>query len=298
MTMSISPKYGVEFEELGDSPRIRMRKNGVSATRIFRVPDWTKANDLAKELIGEYGALGVVPQFSLPIPFPGFANLLVSDLDIDPMDGQSPAGLLPVSLGGDMNVYPGGAKITALYAASFDVTGGTGGPNIPEGTTLVVNGNEGTEVYSTPGRVWSWGTVAGNPKVDPDTFPGLVIPTGDFTMTWSRIPIPPWDAIRSLKGKVNSVVFNRSPVGCLMFSGCRYRRMFQFLQSNELWEMEYSFREVIKERNDLTQVGWNYFYREQASGGEHWHTIQNATGNPPFKSGDFNDLFKFAVTNQ
>ena len=47
--MSLSPK-GIYFEELEDSPRVRMRKNGVSATRMFWIPDWSQANAFATEL--------------------------------------------------------------------------------------------------------------------------------------------------------------------------------------------------------------------------------------------------------
>lgn len=294
MTMSISPKYGVEFEELAGSPKIRHRKNGASAMRMFRVTDWTKASDFAKELIGEYGAVGVVPVFSLPIPFPGYPNLLVTDLDIDPFDEQSPAGLIPSTLGDVMNVYPGGAKITAVYQANFDATGG--GIERPDGTTLVIDGDIGNELYPTPGRVWRW-DIGGSPLVDPDTVPGVLVPTGDFTMTWGRIPLPPWTAMETQRGKVNAATFNRCAAGTLLFVGSRYRRMFQYIQSTELWEMTYHFRQITKTRNDGTKVGWNYQYREQSSGGEHWHKILNLSGNPPYKEdGDFQTLFQFATS--
>lgn len=295
MTMSLSPS-GVEYEEDEGSPKERMLTTGMAATRVFHVTDWTKRFTFAGDLIGRFGSVGVVPFFTAPMPYPGFKNLLVNELAIDPWMEDSPDGTVASGLPGPTNTYRGGARITANYRASFDTEGGGDNPDVPEGTTLVVAGQEGHEVYSTPGRVWRWGTVAGNPIVDPDTFPGLLIPTGDFTMTWGRVPLPPWDTIRAMRGKVNSLVFNRSPVGCLLFDGCSYRRMFEFLQNDTLWEITYSFREVVKTRADGSKVGWNYFYREQASAGEHWHSIQNTSGEAPYASADFRDLFKFATS--
>lgn len=293
--MATSPA-GVEYCELDGSPRVLMNQGGMSATRMFLVYDWDQVYVFAKELIGSFSTVGVVTTITLPIPFPGAPQLLVNDLSIDPHMLDSPDGDGTPDLETKTNTYRGGAIVTANYTTRSDIQGGSDGPEIPDGTTIVVAGDQGVEVYSTPGRVWRWGTVAGSPMVDPDTFPGIVIPTGEWLVTWSRVPLPPWDTIRAAKGKVNSATFLRAPAGCIMFAGYSVRRMFQLVDAGELWELTYRFREQIKERNDGTQVGWNYFYREQASGGEHWHEIENLSGDPPYAETDFDTLFQFAVS--
>lgn len=294
-TYKLSP-LGVEYSEWDNSPRIRFGRDGASAVRQFIVYDWAKIYTFARELLGTFQANGVVTTFRQPLPFPGFPALLVNDLSIDPHMPDSPDGDSVADLTTGTNSYDAGAIVTANYTARYDLQGGNNGPEIPEGTTILVSGDHGTETYSTPGRVWRWGTVAGNPVVDPDTFPGIVIPTGEWNVTWSRVPLPPWDTIRAARGKLNSSTFLGSPAGTVMFAGYTLRRMFQYVENSELWELTYRFREVIKERSDGTQVGWNYFYREQASGGEHWHTIQNVSGDKPYGEVDFATLFQFAVT--
>lgn len=295
MAMSISPG-GVEFEEIEGSPKVVIRQNAVQAIRVFRVPDWNKWRDFVGELIGIYTFLGVVPTFTLPIPFPGFTNMLVTDVDVVPFLDESSRGDVPSTLASQMNEYTSGARVTAVYGNEFNGDDGDG-PTRPDGTTLTIAGDLGFEQQSTGGRTWRWSGIPGAPVVDPDQFPGIVIPTGDVVMTWGRVPLPPWDVIGELRGKVNDNTFNRSPAGTLMFAGSRYRRQFQNLSETPLWEFEYTFREVRKTREDGSTVGWNYFYRELASGGEHWHAIENESGGPPYTSGDFNRLFQFPTVS-
>lgn len=292
--MATSPA-GVPYVELDQSPKIKFGREGASAVRQFLVP-WADAITFTRELIGSFEAVGVVLTFKQPLAFPGMPWMFVNDVAIDPHMGDSPDGDGTPDLDTTTNTYASGAIITANYAAKYDIQGSGQNPNIPEGTTLLISGDHGTEVYSTPGRVWRWGSVATNPPVDPDTFPGLIIPTGEWNATWSRVPLPPWDTIRAARGKLNASAFLGSPAGTIMFAGFSARRMFQYVSETELWELTYRFRERSIENDDGSDVTWNHFYREQASGGKHWHTIQNETGTPPYGEADFSTLFQFAVT--
>jgi hypothetical protein len=288
--------FGVNYVELDNSPRLRFSRKTNSAIRQFLVYDWDQVQDFARELIGSYSVEGVVVTNVPPLAFPGFPTLLCNDIAIDPLLPDSPRGDDVADLYNDVNAYDAGAIITANYTTQYDDAGGDIDIELPDGTTILLEGDQGTEIYNTPGRTWRWGSVAGNPVVDPDTYAGILVPTDDWSITWGRVPLPPWQVIREMKGKVNDAVFNGAEAGTVLFAGARSRRMFQFVEDVELWEFTYSFRQVSKERNDGSIVGWNYFYREQASGGEHWHTIQNVSGNPPYKSGDFNSLFEFPIT--
>lgn len=290
---------GVAFVEADGSPSIKFTRNGMSAQRKFICP-WDSAYTLARELIGSYTRSGIVITAIPPKAFPGFPGLFVSDVQIDPHMPDSPAGTTTVSLDGATNSYAdgtGGALVTANYSASFDAQSvASDGPEIPEGTTILITEDLGTESYSTPGRTWQWAHGgAPRPKLDPDLFPGLLLPTGEVNIVWGRVPLPPRDTIRATRGKVNDRVFAGSPTGTLLFAGANIRRMFQFLDNTEMYELTYRFREVIKELSDGTQVGWNYFYREQSLGGEHWVPIENEDGDPLYGEADFRDLFKFDI---
>ena len=71
-------------------------------------------------------------------------------------------------------------------------------------------------------------------------------------------------------------------------------RRFQFVEDGGFWNLDYMFAENTKTLSDgVSEVGWNYFYKESASAGEHWVAIANMDGNPPYQAGDFSQLFTF-----
>lgn len=294
--MAMSTVDGVTFEELERSPMIWISQGAARATRVFRVPDWSQWQAFVRVLVGRWTAVGVSPVFVAPLAFPGYPTMLVDEVQIEPFDAMSPDGTVPVDLATTTNTYAQGARVTVQYKTLPQDGGGTGSdPDRPDGTTLVVQVNGGTELSSIPGRAWRWNT-AGAPAVDPDQFTGILIPTADYNLTWGRVPIPPWETMRTMRGKVNSLPFLGAPAGTLLFAGYQARRLFQFLEDGGFWEFDYVFREQANYNAAGTQVrGWNYFYREQASGGEHYLKIVNEDGDPPYKEADFQDLFKFPV---
>ncbi|HEY2840276.1 MAG TPA: hypothetical protein VGJ26_14060 [Pirellulales bacterium] len=285
----------VPFEELEGSPRIRINEQGTTAIRAFRVA-WDDWQDFAHELIGEFSVLGLSTQFVPPIAFPGLPNLIVSDVQVEPFDPGNPNGAGGVSLGAFTNAYPdGGAKVTATYRTMFDELNRSRPdlPNVPDGTFLTYSADLGSERIAVPGRAWLWSddpTV----RVPDDVNPGLLIPSGVFTLRWQRVPLPPWSQIRQLRGKLNSDTFVSSTPGTVMFLGARVSRRFQFIADGGYWNLEYTFSENTKTLADgASKVGWNYFFKETAIGGEHWLAIEDQDGAAPYPTGDFLQLFQF-----
>lgn len=283
----------VAYEELEGSPRLRINDAGVTAARSFRVA-WSDWPAFARSLIGHYQLIAGALHYVAPLPFPGLLNLIADEVAIEPFDARNPNGDPLQTLGGAANSYAAGARVTATYRTLRDHDNRSRDdlPSVPEGTILRFRGEVAAEYYATPGRVWSW-DIAGAPKVPEDVMPGILLPSGGYELIWQRVAYPPWNAIRSLRGKVNQSTFLGSPAGTVLFTGARATREFQFLEDGGLWRLEYQFLEQTKELNSGAKVGWNYFYREQASGGEHWLRIKDATGDSPYLPGDFTELFAF-----
>lgn len=284
----------IAFEELEGSPRLRVNDQGTTAVRMFRV-GWTDWQDFVRALVGTFRVLGGATHFVPPIEFPGLPNLVVSDVQIEPLDPDNPDGTGGVTLGARTNAYPdGGAKVTATYRTMFDEFSPARRdlPKVPDGTFLTYAADLGSERLSIPGRAWRWAGTTD--RVADDINPGVVVPSGVYTLRWQRVPSPPWATIRALRGKVNSNLFLSAAPGTVMFLGARVSRRFQFIADGGFWSLDYTFAENSKTlSNGTTAVGWNHFYRETAVAGEHWLAIENGEGQPPYQSGDFLQLFQF-----
>jgi hypothetical protein len=284
----------VSFEELEGSPRLSVNESGITAWRSFRVA-WADWPAFCGELIGSYRVVGGSFIFTAPLEFPGFPNLVVSDIQVEPFDPACPDGTGVGTLAATPNQYTaGGARIAVMYTTAFDVDNQPRAdlPTVPKGTYLTYRADLGAEYVATPGRTWRW-QAAGDPVVPDDVNPGLLIPQGTFHLTWHRVALPPWGTIRALRGKVNGGTFVGAPAGTVLFLGARVRRQFHFFQLGGFWEVQYTFQENTKELTTAAKVGWNYFYKEAKVGSEHWVPIADEDGNAPYGAGDLTQLFVF-----
>lgn len=292
--MSFTP-LGVTFHELENSPRVKITQEEMTGTREFLVP-WLDAQAFALELMGGWTTIAGYPVYTPPIAFPGFENLLPDEIEMGPLD-ESPDGDASILIGSSTNTYEAGAQVTVSYKTRQDDKNGDkdgeDGPEHDEGTYLAIDTDVGIDYMTTPGRMWKW---PDNKILPPDTSPGILIPTQEVVMTWSKVLIPPWALIRQLRGKINSTKFYNAPAGTVLFSAAKIKRQFQFAQ-NGFFEIEYHFIENSKTLNDgTTVVGWNYTWRpDPAPGAERWQTITGPDGNPPYQTGDLNQLFKQQV---
>ena len=283
----------VSFEELAGSPTVRVTERETLAVRAFRVA-WDDWPALARELVGSYSRVGCAFLFQPPIEFPSLPNLVVSEIEVEPFAPDSPRGELVTSLASGTNRYPdGGARVTATYRAAYDARNALRGdmPTIPSGTYLTFAGELSAETQSTPGRIWHY-AVTGSPILAADTNPSVVIPTGSYRLSWHRVPAPPWDTIRSLRGKVNQATFLGAPAGTVLFLGATLTPRFPLAEAGQLWTIQYAFAERTVPLASGSG-GWNHVYKEQAVSGDHWIPIADDSGNPPYRAGDFGGLFQF-----
>ncbi len=280
------------FEELDDSPRFHITESGTSAVRRFLVA-WSQWQSFARQLVGSFQIVG--SGFSFVIPSHVLLNnLIVSELTVDPWPADKITSGALFSLGSSPNAYPH-ALVTATYRTIYDHDNRSRPdlPDVPAGTILTYSAELGAEYITVPGRVWQWVDPPDNAKVPDDVNPGLLLPSGAYRLLWRRVAQPPWDAIRALRGKVNNATFVGAPTGTVLFLGARVTREFQFLEEGGFWRLEYSFLESTRELSGGGSAGWNHFYKEQASGGEHWVAIEDEDGNPPYRAGNFAGLFQF-----
>lgn len=288
----------VTFEELEGSPSIRFDDGRFAATRRLLVA-WSDWLDLALELYGSYRQVGGGFSYTPPATFPGVPGAIVTRLTVEGFPPDRP--LSPQGGGGvgeQMNAYAK-ALVTAGYTIPFDLVAASARgdlPAVPQGTYLSYAADLGGEHLSLPGRGWIW-HVDGEP-VDDDVPLGMMVPIEEVRLTWRRVPLPPWDAIRDLRGKLNAGPFLGHATGTVLFVGARTARDFQLVDGG-LWRLDYHFqvREVESTATPNLKRGWNYFYRTETSPlepDEHWLEIRAAdVPTPPYAAGDFGGLFQF-----
>ena len=282
----------VPFQELDGSPKYRIAQSGTTATRRFLVA-WPLWQAFARELLGTYQVIGGAFSFTAPSHLL-LGNLIVSELAVDPWPEEKITSGDLLSLASSPNDYEY-AMVTAGYRTIHDQNNLSRPdlPAVPDGTLLTYSADLGAEYVTVPGRVWNWDAAPDDPRVPDDVNPGLLIPQGTYQLTWHRVALPPWEAIRQLRGKVNQAEFVGAPPGTVLFLGARASREFQFVENGGFWRIEYAFLENTKELSSGEQAGWNHFYKESAVDGEHWVAIEDQDGNPPYRAGDLNALFQF-----
>ncbi len=99
----------IAFEELEGSPKLAVSEEGMTAWRSFRVA-WADWPAFCGELIGSYRVVGGTFVFTAPLEFPGFPNLVVSDILLEPFDPASPDGTGVGTLAAAPNAYTAGGR--------------------------------------------------------------------------------------------------------------------------------------------------------------------------------------------
>lgn len=281
----------IAFEELAGSPTVRFHDGSFNAVRRLLV-DWQDAIPFLVELYGGWRFMGEELDYLPPASFPGVPAALATEITIEPFPADSPQSHPEITLQSPTNAYDR-ALLTVHYGIAFDLENNARPdlPGVPAGTYLTYRADLGHESVSTPGRNWRW--AVDSAAVGDDVRPAIVTPAEEFTLTWYRVPRPPWNAIRDLRGRVNDALFLNFPPGTVLFLGCTTRRDFQVLDSG-MWRLAYHFKvRSVPSTAGGGQVGWNYHYRRQAASGEHWLEIADQDGNRPYAEGPFVNLFQF-----
>jgi len=281
----------IAFEELEGSPRIHIDQQRTRATRVFRV-DWDQWQGFARQLVGSYRVIGCQTFFVPPLEFPEMPNLVVSDIKVEPLDGEHPEGSAVSTITSGTNRYPdAGAKVTVTYETLFDANNRPRSdlPQVPGGTFLTFRAELGAEEVATAGRVWQWDD--DNEQLAPDRHPRIIIPMSTFRLTWHRVVLPPWEAIRAIRGHVNGGVFMGAAAQTVLFAGAKVSREFQFIEDGGFWRVEFTFHERTVPLGGGVG-GWNHEYKD-ATGA--WTKIVDSGGNTPYRTADFSPLFQFGT---
>jgi hypothetical protein len=111
---------------------------------------------------------------------------------------------------------------------------------------------------------------------------GITIPEMQISMKRFMLPYPPVAEVANLTGKVNQSTVAIGDfafqAGYLLFLGGNVT-ISSDTQGNQLWECDYQMA--------YRPYPWNSAIRPDGTG---WGAIQDANGNPPYASGDFNSL--------
>lgn len=271
----------VSFDEQWGSPTISFRDGKLIGKRVF-VIDWSDQLAFVEELFGTYKNVGGSFVYTPPAHFPNAPTMYPVSIDVKPFGDRIVSAATALSTGSDYEK----AQVDVAYELQFD--GDESGQ--PDGTFLRYSSDIGAEYLTIPGRVWRWpgGEVLGE---DPNL--GIIVPTEQFTLSWERVPAPPWTAIYQLRGRINASAWRGYPAGTVMFMGARAEIAFQVLQGS-YWNLEYHFSvKTQKLTNSSGWVGWNHFYKKEPESSEHWLAIVDESGNNPYQAGDFTNLFAF-----
>lgn len=267
----------VAFAELEDSPRIRVRSGEFEGVRRFLI-DWQDWPLFLAELLGGVSVSEGDLVVGTPAIFPGAAAAVVEDVDVRPLPDEAPLATDPLTLSSQTAVYQK-AEVTVVYRMLDGNAGGSRGdlPSVVAGTHLTYESRLAAEQVPVAARSWKW--QGSSVSVPEDLCPRLLVAAEDIVLNWQRVPRPPWDAMRDLRGRINDATFLNYPAGQVLFVGARSRSELRF-GSDPLWRVEYRFQ--------ARSEAWNKQYRDAPAG---WQGIEDGDGNPLYETGDFSQLF-------
>jgi hypothetical protein len=273
----------VPFEEIGGSPTYALTRTGITATRTLKVR-WDYVDALVREFNPRPGNLFAT--------FPGRRALWVDTIDIQPWPSTDPQGELILNPYQDMAWYQW-AQVKVNYTTKpHDTEDGNSPrqgdkPNAGNDTILSHKVTVGGEYLILPskGLVWSEyydpktdqhgiGPIMGVDKkgnpvqvgggsrtVAEEVNAGVFVPTVEHNITWHYVAFPPWTAMRTAVGKVNSASWIRCPPGTVLFLGAEASIDIS-AEETKYWTVDYKF--VYKNQataDDPEPKGWNYFLR-------------------------------------
>jgi hypothetical protein len=277
----------VPFKELGGSPQEEYGLEGFRAQRQFLIA-WEDRDAFAAEV------LGIVAQHGANawIHYPGKATAFAVRVHYEPFDPDNPDFKALTELAEGLNSYTSSfAKATVQYQ-TLSPQDREDGPANEAGTYLSYRMQFAAEAQELLPGGWTW---EDQPTLPAPADLALVkaVPVTDHRLTWHQVVFPPWDAIRSLQGKVNSTAFLGCPAGTVLFLGAEanklYRSGWAEGASEFCWQIEYVFRErALKQGGQV--LGWNHFWRPDPAG---WAVLANSAG-PLYEAADLSLLFQSA----
>lgn len=272
------------FEELDDSPTVKITSSGFSATRKLIVP-WEERTQFAQEARFNQNFWGMG---AAGYPEASYATL--REMELLPWGSRITSGPL-----GDAwqntNAY---ADCLAILRYEFDLNQArdedaqqrASQDGLPSGTWCTYQQNIGGELLPLTGRELTW---PDNTPVGPDAHPALRIGITEHQLSFHAVRRPPWKTISDVVGKVNLNAWRMKAIGIqvaaetLLFESCRSVIEFGRDPSRPFtYRLDYTFKEkrikVLTGSNSSATYGWNHVYRENTRA---WEKPTNGSGGGP-----------------
>lgn len=285
-----------QFEELAGSPTLSMQNGMFEGQRVFKVR-WADTIEFAVDLLGGYRVVNGNYNYNGPAIFPGVPQALCRSIEMVPFHDKiiTPASRT-INLSTNQHEH---ALVTAGY--SIDEAGGGGSgktppsvPAAPAGTTITHHESAGAEWITIPGEALKW--YLDGEEVGDSALPGVLVPTGEASITWARVPysLVPWSAIDKARGMLNNATFLGHAAGTVLFMGITFDYEHQ-ISGPVLVNVVYSFKIRTITGTGASQpiCGWNHYYRKEAIDGEHWLEVVADDGKKPYQLTAFGPLFAF-----
>jgi len=252
---------------------------------------------MIRRLLGEGYTFGG----AAPTAYPGYDQVVAMRVDVEPFNPVPEDGTF-TDIAVDINTYGNRpALITIDYELLEPVDDDGRIPEIEENTFLTYRLDFGVETMTLTGASagLTWDSDSTLP-VPPTCEPRLRVPVIEHHITWHRVLNPPWSAIRSAIGRVNSAEMFGAAAGTVLFDGCRADKEFigfDSLARPELcWRITYVFRErKLCNPGSSTPLGWQHTWRPLPAGTAGFDRLMRGT-DPLYNEADFSTLFQFAAT--
>lgn len=278
------------FKELAGSPRESFGPDGMTAQRRIVVA-WEDRHAMIAELLGEGYAFGSAGCTA----YPGFAGIAAMQAKVEPWpetpDDQGPQGDVAVQLNG----YAGKFALVTIDYEWLDQAAGRGDlPAVAAGTWLTYRMDFGGERIALAGEALRWQSNAALP-VPAGAAPLVYVPIIEHHITWHRVALPPWEAIRALSGTVNGSGFLGAAPETVLFDGAAAVKQYLGTLSGGRpatgWKLSYVFREKALYRG-ASVYGWNHHYRSVPQDMPGWDRLIDGVGATSYPTGDFLLLFQ------
>lgn len=273
----------VPFEEIRP-PRLTFSRTAQQGVRTFMI-DTANLSAFIVELLGTYRVVGTGSFIINPAIFsPDFPFMVADSIDTDAFDPESPQPTTLTSLSSGLTLYTK-TVVTVTYRSVMndDDLSASNAPGIPDGTFLTLEGQVGGEILSLPSGSLQWD--AGSVDLPDDAQPGLMIAHQQFSFVWTRVPRPPWSAMRTLiaANAVNNATFFGYPTGHVLYVNSTFHISFS-VNERTLWTLRHNF--------DARAYPWNHSYRPSTS---QFELFEKQNGSKMYTESDLTTLFAFGI---
>lgn len=289
----------VAWKELDGSPKETWGKDGFSATREFLCP-WADRETLAMDMMGDGLNFGNRSRMH----YPGHVEAVVFQVQSERFGKQQAQTLTDPEV--DLSAYDDWAKLIIQYSPLTDAAGESPTPS-EDGTILEYSTSGAAEhiTLSPNGSLWDRNGAA---PVPDGAAPVKRIPIIDHRISWHLVVDPPWSAMRSQLGTVNSVAFNGFEAETMLFDSYmaskEFAIAFDFAAPQLFWKIDYVFKSKRFVANlgkddggaalGEAVAGWQFLWRGTPAAQAGWDELRDVNNKKIYETSDLSGLFYYA----